>query len=468
MLVSHFNASAQWIQVGDDIMGQEANEGAGFSIDLNAAGTLIAIGANKSDAGGNNSGKAKVYRYDGTQWNQQGADLDGSNAMDEFGYCVRLNADGMVLAVGAPNFYIGSATPAGYVRVYEWNGSNWSQRGSDLTANVNADGFGSSLDLSADGNMLIVGAPNHTVDGQWAVGRALVYEWDGQNWTPFGNEIIGSQGLGLTGTAVNMNASGNIMSVGEPIGRVRVFDRVADTWMPKDTIFGGTVPFGRSTSMDASGNTIAVGGESLSMSQGGVRVFAFDGNQYVLKGSLIAGDQGSDFLGFDANALSADGNILALGALTGGVGYGKILQFNGTDWEQIGNNIIGDEIATQQGRSAALSADGSRVALGTPYNTGATINTGIVHVWENQELIHVNDASVTTDLIVYPNPTTGGVQLSMKEGVMGTSYTLLDSTGRIILSDKTQNASTPLSLEALPAGVYVLRYAGHTKRIVKE
>jgi len=72
------------------------------------------------------------------------------------------------------------------------------------------------------------------------------------------------------------------------------------------------------------------------------------------------------------------------------------------------------------------------------------------------------------EFTLFPNPTAGDVQLNIAEQLIGTNYTLLDATGRDVLTDKIRSASTTLSLESLPAGVYMLRCTGYTRRIVKD
>ena len=73
------------------------------------------------------------------------------------------------------------------------------------------------------------------------------------------------------------------------------------------------------------------------------------------------------------------------------------------------------------------------------------------------------------EFTLFPNPTVGEVQLNISEDFIGTPYTLSDATGREVLSGTLRDKNTTLSLDSLPAGVYMLRCAGHIRRrIVKE
>ena len=56
---------------------------------------------------------------------QAGADIDGEAAGDGSGHSVALNADGTILAIGAPSNDGAGGSNAGHVRVYEWSSGAW-------------------------------------------------------------------------------------------------------------------------------------------------------------------------------------------------------------------------------------------------------------------------------------------------------------------------------------------------------
>ena len=53
---------------------------------------------------------------------------------------------------------------AGYVRVYDFNGTIWEQIGSNIYGEAAGDGSGYSISLSADGSTLGIGAYGNDVD----------------------------------------------------------------------------------------------------------------------------------------------------------------------------------------------------------------------------------------------------------------------------------------------------------------
>ena len=96
-----------------------------------ADGNSVAIGAPNNDGNGYDRGHVRVYNWNGTTWIQKGVDIDGEANDDRSGYSVSMSADGNTLAVGAyQNDGIGNV--AGHVRVYDWNGTSWTQKGLDI------------------------------------------------------------------------------------------------------------------------------------------------------------------------------------------------------------------------------------------------------------------------------------------------------------------------------------------------
>ena len=73
---------------------------------------------------GSNAGHVRVFEWNGSAWTLLGNDIDGEAAGDLSGRCVALSDDGSIVAIGADG-NDGSASGAGHVRVYQWNGSSW-------------------------------------------------------------------------------------------------------------------------------------------------------------------------------------------------------------------------------------------------------------------------------------------------------------------------------------------------------
>ncbi|MGB1385282.1 MAG: hypothetical protein ACPG7C_00310, partial [Ilumatobacteraceae bacterium] len=187
MIVS---ASTTINQVGSDLDGEAAGDYSGFSVSLSSDGTEFAIGAYFNDgANGADSGHVRVYEWNGTAWVQKGIDIDGEAAGDQSGHSVSLSSDGTEVAIGAP-YNDGTGSNSGHVRVYEWNGSTWQQKGTDIDGEVAGDESGYSVSLSSDGTIVAIGAPGNDGTGAGA-GHVRVYEWNETAWVQTGTDING-------------------------------------------------------------------------------------------------------------------------------------------------------------------------------------------------------------------------------------------------------------------------------------
>jgi hypothetical protein len=170
--VYSWNGSA-WVQLGSDIDGEAAGDISGLSVSMNAAGDRVAIGATGNDGSGDASGHVRVYEWNGSAWTQLGADIDGEAAIDLSGFDVSLNAAGDRVAIGATG-NDGSGSEAGHVRVYSWNGSVWVKLGADIDGEGIFDSSGYSVSMNADGDRVAIGAPYNNGSGSSA-GHVRVY-----------------------------------------------------------------------------------------------------------------------------------------------------------------------------------------------------------------------------------------------------------------------------------------------------
>ena len=132
------------MQVGADIDGDNAFDESGEAVAISADGNTVAIGARFNDGNGTNSGHARIYNYDGTNWVQVGADIDGENAGDQSGFAVAISADGNTVAIGAPR-NDGNGLNSGHARIYNFDGTNWHQVGADIDGENTDDLSGDCL-----------------------------------------------------------------------------------------------------------------------------------------------------------------------------------------------------------------------------------------------------------------------------------------------------------------------------------
>ena len=95
---------------------------------------------------------------------------------------------------------------------------------------------------------------------------------------------------------------------------------------------------------------------------------------WQMLGLPILGEASNDYSGTSVS-LSADGTTVAIGApFNAGngsySGHVRVYSYSSNTWSQLGGDIDGEASDDNSGRSVSLSADGTTVAIGAPYNDG--------------------------------------------------------------------------------------------------
>ena len=117
------------------------------------------MGAPYNDDNGEGSGHVKVFEYNGNDWIQKGSTIIGDEAMIFSGYSVALSSNGLIVAIGATYKNVVGDNNRGYVVIYEFTNGNWQQKGGNFASGEAAgDQFGWSVSLSSDGNRVAAGS----------------------------------------------------------------------------------------------------------------------------------------------------------------------------------------------------------------------------------------------------------------------------------------------------------------------
>ena len=171
-----------WTQQGAKLVGSGAvsSAGQGWSVALSADGNTAVVGGPGDYDGAEilaaHGGAVWVWNRSEGIWSQQGTKLVGLGVLPEGrfsqGTSVSLSADGNTAIVGAPadpGSVIGPyLPPTGAVWIWNRRGGVWIPQGNQL---FGWDGLyasqGSSVALSADGRMAIVGGPTGGVGAAW-------------------------------------------------------------------------------------------------------------------------------------------------------------------------------------------------------------------------------------------------------------------------------------------------------------
>ena len=321
---------------------------------------------------------------------QVGGDIDGQGTGDESGYSVAMSSDGTRIAIGSP----AHDSSRGHVRVYDYNGSQWTQVGLDIDGGATGEKFGWSVAMSSDGSRVAIGAPEKKGLTNYNDGVVRVYDYNGSQWTPVGGDIEGDT-ANYSGYSVAMSSDGSRIAIGEPFdngnrGRARVYDYIGSQWTQVGLDIDGEGSIdkcGWSVAISSDGSRVAVGAigndgtSGLTQDERGhVRVYEYNGSQWNKIGQDIDGEAADDESGWSV-ALSSDGSRVVIGAPfndgNGNLsGHTRVYEYSNSTWNKIGQDIDGEAIADESGRSVAISSDGTRIAIGAPKNNGT--NTGDV------------------------------------------------------------------------------------------
>ena len=263
---------------------------------LSSDGKTLAVGANANDnENGEAAGHVRVFSLDdddGSSWKQLGQDIDGESGGDNSGKSVSLSADGNIVAIGA-DWNDGNGEDSGHVRVYQMDeaSSSWQQLGQDIDGEAAGDRSGISVSLSSDGKIVAIGANYNDGNGKEA-GHVRVYQMDDASsiWKQLGQEIDGESADDGSGVSVTLSDDGKMVAIG------------------------------------------ANGNDRNGDLAGHVRVYHMDDT--------------------------------------------------GSSWAQVGEDINGESAGDQSGWSVSLSADGRTVAIGSIFNDDNGEDSGHVRVFE--------------------------------------------------------------------------------------
>lgn len=329
---------------------------------------------------------------------QIGGDINGEAAGDSSGWSVSTSSDGLILAVGAFG-NDGNGDYSGHVRIYNYNAGIWTQLGNDINGEYLGDESGASLSLSSNGNIIAIGASSNSVYEPIPYsGHVRVYIYSSGAWIQLGGDINGEALQDQSGYSVSLSADGTKVAIGAMrnggggvnSGHVRIYGYSSGIWSQLGNDINGEAAgdfSGNSVSLSSDGTVVAIGARYNSNNDSGhVRVYGFNSGSWTQLGSDINGEAAGDYSGWSVS-LSADGTKVAIGAPgnsgdgLAGSGHVRVYNYSLNSWTQLGNDIDGEGAVDTSGFSVSLSADGTIVAIGADQNDGNGTNSGHVRIY---------------------------------------------------------------------------------------
>ncbi|MBK8483842.1 MAG: T9SS type A sorting domain-containing protein [Saprospiraceae bacterium] len=476
--------AAQWTQLGGDINGAAEDDNSGYSVSLSADGSIVAIGSPFNGKAGEMAGMARVYKIENGIWTQLGSDILGEKEFDNFAHSVSLSADGTRLAVGA-QFATNQAF--GNAKTFECVSGEWKQLGQTIIGEAPGDQSGYAVALSSDGNTFAIGAIDNDGNGLGS-GHVRVHKFNGL-WGYIGRDIEGENAYDVSGGSVTLSADGNIIAIGavgnddngNSSGQVRVYKLIGTKWTKVGADIDGEAAndqCGISVSLSSDGKTLAIGaiGNDVNGSNSGsTRVFQLVDTSWVQVGANINGEAAGDQAGVSVS-LSSDGTKIAIGAnmndgRLSNSGHVRVYQLEADTWKQIGADINGEAPGDQSGVSVSLSADGTIVAIGANGNDGNGGNSGHMRVYKFNTVIASDD--ITNDnhlaLTVVPNPIIENATILIKgfEDAQK-QITITDLLGKEVFITKLQKTENLVFFDLdkfrIIPGIYFVRISDTMKQ----
>jgi len=301
-------------------------------------------------------GHVRVFRLDmGNKWVQLGSDIEGLEEGDGVDSKVDISGDGQTVAIGYGNHGKG-----GLVRVFRFDGMRWMQVGSDQEDDFDTGGgangssqFGQTVALSHDGNIIAVSAHFHNGGGTER-GCVIILHYNQTSWNQIGSSIDGEEDNDRSGYSMDLSPDGKVVAIGDPLS-------------------------------DVNGK-----------SSGKIRVYRFDGKEWIKTGSSINGVAAGDNFGVhvsissDGLTLSAGGDMHDASDGKGGTinkaGYVSVFRWNGNSWSQLGATIYGESEDSGTGWTSPLSDDGNTLAVGSfRYDSNGVVDRGRVRIFRLDE-----------------------------------------------------------------------------------
>jgi len=437
------------VQIGNDILG----DGNWSNVALSSYGNIVAL----SDS--NQGSATKVYEDISGVWTQIGQNIPMR------GFAVSLSSFGNIVAIGDNMSNNVNGAVAGITRVYEFDMGIWKQKGQSIDGKSVGEQSGFSVSLSSNGNTLAIGAPYKAWQGDAdnPSGTVRVYNYSNLSgtWNQVGADIDG-QGFGFhSGTSVSLSANGNVLAVGTifeaTTGVVRIYSNTNGVWTQiGNTIHGegNSDRFGRSISLSSDGTILAVGGYLNSgngTDAGHVRIYHNISGVWVQIGNDIDGQSDHDQLGIGVS-LSADGKTIAIGALMQvpppltPSGTTRIYKNISNVWTKVHNDI-------NFGYFVSLSSGGERVA---------TKKNGVAKVFDLK--IASNNTFTDENFTIYPNPATDIFNISLSDNIILEKVTIYNNLGHLI---KTSNDKV-INVDNLSSGIYFVEVSTNQGKAVKK
>ena len=232
------------------------------------------------------------------------------------------------------------------------------------------------------GNGANISADGNTVGVRTVRGGILLFRYNGSSWQDIGpDELMFGN---FSKVALSADGRSLVLGYSDSTVSLRFWRFNGSAWLPGNAInLDREAFFDFDISISADGNTIAV-----SLDYEGTSVYRYNGSSWQQLGSDIIGNYA-----VDSGSISADGNTLAVEAYSydettdSYSEYVRVFRYNGSGWQPLGSDISDD---TYDYDSPSISADGMTLAVEVEFDDFVTgLDSEFVRVYR------YNDSSWT-------------------------------------------------------------------------
>jgi hypothetical protein len=348
------------------------------------ANTAIIGAGNDDNPNGRNAGSAYVFDNSGGSWTQQSKlTANNGDSYEAFGVSVAVSSDGSTALISAEG-----RSESAYI--FENTDGNWSQS-AKLFPNDQSSGtgFGTSVTISDNGSIVLIGAPSDDNSNGDRAGSTYVFENTGNSWSQQAKLTVNAgDSYELFGSSVAVSGDSSTTLIGAPQTRpasgdenyvqnassVYVFENTDGSWGQQAELtaddggeeneFGACVAIG--------GNTALVGAHYTDNDyEGSAYIFKYTGGSWSQQAQITVDDGDSrDYFGI-SGAVSGDGSTILIGASReeepNGPWGGAVYMFEETSgsWSQQ-NKLSADDGDRSDlfGSSVAMSSDATTALIG--------------------------------------------------------------------------------------------------------
>jgi hypothetical protein len=498
----------------------------GFRVDISGDRVIVGAYLEEEDASGSatlaGAGSAYIFELNGSVWSETvklvAADRDIN---DRFGFSVSISGDRAVVGAyqededasgGNPEIFAGSAY------IFELSGGIWSETTKLVASDRGTeDRFGRAV--SIDGDKVIVGAHYGDEDvsgGAYLLnaGSAYIFEFSGGTWVETAKLVASDRGQGDTfGSSVSI--SGGKVIIGADLededvsggasladaGSAYIFELNGGVWSETVKLVAADRDindrFGFSVSISGDRAVVGsyqddedvLGGDSL-YNAGSAYIFEFSGGVWSQTTKLVASDRsGGDNFGID---VSISGDRVIIGARTEDedVSGGSTLQNAGSAYIfntcPINPNVtVSGATLTANTTGAAylwINCDSSNAVVPSETNQSYTaiangnyaVIVTIGNCTDTSDCAIVNEVGIddlglsSSDLKLYPNPTTGNLTIDLGE-LDNVTISITSSIGKEVFkaTDISKN-KLEVSLAEFSNGIYFVKIQNGGKIVTRK